>query len=57
MDEREVRWLVLFGIAVAIAAAAGHACVESGRSATDRAAMEHGYVQRRVGNDLLWVKE
>ena len=57
MKEHEIKWLAIMVVGIAAATATGQYLVESVRSAITKAAIEHDYVQKRVGDDVLWVKE
>ena len=57
MEDKSVKWLAIMAIGLAVASWAGSAINNSIRCGVEKAAIEKGYVQKRVGDDLLWVKE
>lgn len=57
MEGSDTKWLAIGMIGIFLAAWIGGAIIASAKCAVERSAMENGYVQKRVGDDLLWVKE
>jgi hypothetical protein len=57
MDSSEAKWFFIGLVGIALVAWGANVINTSSKCAVERAAMENGYIQKRVGDDLLWVKE
>ena len=57
MQPNDTKWVAI-GIAVIVLVVwASDAAIQLSRHLVERSCVEHGYVLKRIGDDILWVKE